>query len=56
MSFCYVMYYIVPEICIGGRFLDDCSYCYSQQIVSAVAHKSLIPHNLIKKPAETQNL
>ena len=48
-SFCCVMYYIVSEICIGGHFLEDCFYCYSQQIKSAVANESLIPHNLMKK-------
>ena len=48
-SFCYVMYYIVSEICIGGHFLEECFYCYSQRIKSAVANKSLIPYNLIKR-------
>ena len=43
------MYYIVSKICIGGRFLEDCFYCYSQQIISAVANESLIPYNLIKE-------
>ena len=28
------------EICIGGYFLEDCFYCYSQQIRSAVANES----------------
>ena len=32
LSFCYVMNYIVLEICIGGRFLEDYFYCYFQQI------------------------
>ena len=48
-SFCYVMYYIVLEICIGGYFLEDCFYYYSQQIKSAVANESLIPYNLRKR-------
>ena len=48
-SFCYVMCYIVSEISIGGHFLEDCFYCYSQQIKSAAANESLIPYNLIKK-------
>ena len=49
-SFCYVMYYIVSEICIGiWHFLQDCFYCYFQQINSAVANESLIPYNLFKK-------
>ena len=37
--FCYVMYYIVPEKCIGERFLEDCFYCYSQEIISAVTNR-----------------
>ena len=49
-SFCYVMYYIVLEICIGiWHFLEDCFYFYFQQINSAVANESLIPYNLLKK-------
>ena len=51
-SFCYVMYYI----CIGGRFLEDCSYYYSQQIISAVANESLICFNLVKRALEPQSL
>ena len=38
--------YIVPQVCIGGRFLEGCFYCYSQEIISAVANKSLIPFDL----------
>ena len=30
LSFCYVVYYVLSEICIGRRFLDDCFYCYSE--------------------------
>ena len=26
LSLCYVMYYIVSEICIGGSFLEDCFF------------------------------
>ena len=48
-SFCYVMYYIAFEICIGEHFLEDCFYCYSQQMKSSVAHEPLIPYNLIKR-------
>ena len=48
-SFCFVMYYIVLEICIGGHFLEDCFNCYLQQIKSVVANESLIPYNLIKR-------
>ena len=36
-------------ICKGGHFLENCFYCYSQQIKSAVANKSLIPYNRIKR-------
>ena len=43
------MYYIVSEICIDGHFSEDCFYCYSQQIKSAVANESLIPYNLRKR-------
>ena len=49
LCFCYVMYYIVSEICVGGHFLLDCFYCYSQQIISAVAKESLIPYTLYKE-------
>ena len=42
------MYYIVSEIYTGGRFLQDCFYCYSQQIISAVATEPLISFNLIQ--------
>ena len=38
------MYCIVSEICTGGRFSEDCFYCYSQQIISAVTNESLIPY------------
>ena len=50
------MYCIVLEICIDGIILEDCFYCYSQQIISAVANEFLIPSNLIKRAPETQNL
>ena len=50
------MYYIVSGIYIGGRFLEDCFYCYYQQIIFAVANESLIPYNLTKRASETQNL
>ena len=49
------MYYIVLEMYIGERFLEDYFYCYSQQIMSAAANESLIPYNLIKRAPETQN-
>ena len=54
--FCYLMYYNVLEICIGGRFVGDCFYCNSQQIIYAVANESLIPYNIIKRAPETQSL
>ena len=47
------MYYIVPEKYIDGCFLEDCFYCYSQQITSVVAKEFLIPYNLIKGARET---
>ena len=56
LSFCYLIYYMVLEICIGGRFLEDCFYYYSQKIISAVANESLIPYNVIERTPETQNL
>ena len=55
LRFYYVMYYIVLEMHIGERFLEDYFYCYSQQIMSAAANESLIPYNLIKRAPETQN-
>ena len=48
------MFYIVSEICIGGRFLEK--YFYSQKTVSTVANESLIHYNLRKRASETQNL
>ena len=56
LSFCYVMYNIVSEICIGGRFLEDSFCCYTQQFISAVANEFLIPYNLISRALQTQNL
>ena len=56
LRFCYVMYYIVLEICIGGRFLEDCFHCCSQQIMSDVANKSLLSYNLTKRAPGTWNL
>ena len=52
LSFCYL--YIVSEIYVGKGFLKD--GCYSQQIISAVAKESLIPHNLTQRAPEIQNL
>ena len=56
LSFCYVIYYIVSEIYIRGRFLEDYFYCYPQQIVSAVGKECLIPCNLIQRGPETWKL
>ena len=42
------------EKCIGGRFLEDSFYCYSKNIISAVAKESLIPYNIVQRPPETQ--
>ena len=50
------MYYIESEICIGGRFLEGCFYCYYQQIISAVPKEFLIAYNLIQRAPETQNI
>ena len=50
----YVMYYIVLEIYIGGRFLEDCFYCYSQQMVCDVAKESLIPYNSTQRNIKTE--
>ena len=55
-SFCCVMYYLVLEIDNGRLFLEDCFYCYSQQIISTVAKESLISYNLRQRAPETQNL
>ena len=46
------MYCLVSEIYIGRRLLEDCFYCYSQQIISTADKESLIPYNLT---LETQN-
>ena len=52
--FCYVMYYIVSKISIGGRFFEDCFYCYFQQFISTAAAKEFqIPYNLTKRAPET---
>ena len=46
----------MSEICIGERSLGYCFYCYSQQIIYAVANEHLIPYDVIKRAPETQNL
>ena len=50
------MHCIVSETCIGGRFLKDCFYFFSQQIISVVAEEYVISYNLIQRVLETQNL
>ena len=47
LSFIYLMYYIVSEILIGECFLEDCLYCYYQQVISAVAKESLSFFNFL---------
>ena len=47
LSFCYGIHYLVWDICVGGR-LEDCFYCCSQQIISAVAIDFLIPYKTYK--------
>ena len=49
LNFSYVIYYIVSDIYFGGRLLEDRFYCYSQQILSPAAKKSLIPYNPIQR-------
>ena len=56
LTFCYVVYYEVTYICIDGRFVEDCFCYHSEQIISAIANKYLIPFNLMKRAPETQNL
>ena len=43
------MYFVVSETFTGGRFLDDCFYCYSKQFISALAIEFLSPNNYIKE-------
>ena len=52
LSFCSVLYYIVSEIYIGRRFLEDWFYCYPQQIIYGVAKETLIPSNRIERVPE----
>ena len=49
LSIWYVMYFVVSETFTGGRFLDDCFYCYSKQIISALAIEFLSPNDYIKE-------
>ena len=49
LSFWYLMYYIVLEICIGGHFLEDCFYCLSQKVISAITNESLVLYNVIER-------
>ena len=50
------MYYIVSDVCNGGRFLEDSFYYYSQQIILAVAKEPLISQTLIQRAPEIQKL
>ena len=43
---------MMSEICIGGRFLEDCFCLYSQQIISAVFNEFLIPYIELQKHTE----
>ena len=52
LSFCFLIYYIVSEICIGGSFLEYWFYCHSKQIISDVANVSQM-YNLTKRAPET---
>ena len=54
--FCYVMYHILSEICIGGHSVANYFLCCTQKVISAVAGESLIPCSIIKTAAGTQNL
>ena len=56
LSFYYVMHYIVREIGICGSFLENCLYCDSQQIRSALTNEPLSPYNFMKSAPETQSL
>ena len=38
LSFINLIYDIAPEIFIGECFLEDCFYCYCQQIISALPY------------------
>ena len=49
LIFDYVMSYIMSEICIGRRFLEDCFYCYALWIISAVAKNPWFPMTLYKE-------
>ena len=54
VRFCYIMYYIEPELYNGIRFLKQS--CYSQKVLSAVAKESLILYNLTQRTPETPSL
>ena len=52
LSFCYVIHYIVSEVCIGRRFFK---VCFPTNYI-AVTNESLIPYNLMKGAPETQSI
>ena len=58
LNYCYVMYNVVSEIRIGGRFLRTALIAISNKLakLTDVAKETLIPYNLIQGISETQNL
>ena len=50
MLWVFAVFYIVSETWIGGRFLEDFFYCYSQQIISTEANESPILYNTECQP------
>ena len=49
LSFCFLMYYMLSEIYIDGRFLEDCFYCHSEQVIPAGAREPWFPITLYKE-------
>ena len=45
----------MSEKYIGGRFLEDCLYCYPQKITSAVAKETLTRYISVQRAPEIQN-
>ena len=52
LSFCYVIHYIVSEVCIGRHFFKE---CFPTNYI-AVTNESLIPYNLMKGAPETLSI
>ena len=42
LNFCWVMYYRLSRMYIGGRYLEDWFYFYSQQIIFTEGNESFI--------------